>query len=148
MSETTQIGLSTADYFFDLPQELINRQPFPGPGLAIRTIGEITKEKLNILREADLIVRDEIEKSGEKSNQYFAVLTDSKSVGVVGDFRVYDYVLAVRAVTTNDFMTCEYTRLSFDLLTKISKRITNEIKGISRVVYDITSKPPATIEWE
>lgn len=132
----------------DLPPELINRQPFPGPGLAIRTIGEITKEKLSILREADFIVRDEIEKSGEKSNQYFAVLTDSKSVGVVGDFRVYDYVLAVRAVTTNDFMTCEYTRLSFDLLTKISKRITNEIKGISRVVYDITSKPPATIEWE
>lgn len=131
-----------------LPDALVNRQPFPGPGLAIRIIGEITEEKLDILRDADLIVREEINRSSTKTDQYFAVLTDTKSVGVMGDFRTYEYMLAVRAVTTNDFMTCEYARLPYRLLTRISSRITNEVKGINRVVYDVTSKPPATIEWE
>ena len=131
-----------------LPDEMVNRQPFPGPGLAIRIIGEITREKIDILQRADVIVREEIEKSGEKADQFFAVLTSSRSVGVVGDFRTYGYVLAIRAVVTNDFMTCEYAKLSYDLLSRISQRITNEVKEVGRVVYDITSKPPATIEWE
>ncbi len=131
-----------------LPGRLVNRQPFPGPGLAVRIIGEVTEEKLNILREADYIVREEIENSHEKVDQYFAVLTDTKSVGVKGDFRTYEYVLAVRAVCTANFMTCEYAQLPHSLLSRISSRITNEVSGINRVVYDITSKPPATIEWE
>ncbi len=131
-----------------LPDSLVNRQPFPGPGLAIRIIGEITREKLDLLRRADAIMRAEIIASGEKADQYFAVLTDTRSVGVMGDFRTYDYTLALRAVTTNDFMTCEYARLPYELLTRISSRITSEVRGINRVVYDITSKPPATIEWE
>ena len=133
-----------------IPCELVWRQPFPGPGLAVRVIGEITKEKLDILREADAIFRDEISKSGlEKSaSQYFAVLTDSKTVGVMGDARTYGYTVALRAVSTDDFMTAEWTRLPYEVLEKSSSRITNEVKGISRVVYDITSKPPATVEWE
>lgn len=133
-----------------IPYELVWRQPFPGPGLAVRVIGEITKEKLDILREADAIFRDEISKAGlEKSaSQYFAVLTDSKTVGVMGDARTYGYTVALRAVTTDDFMTAEWTRLPYEVLEKSSNRITNEVKGISRVVYDITSKPPATVEWE
>ena len=131
-----------------LPDYLVNRQPFPGPGLAIRTIGEITKEKLDILRDADAIVREEIGASGVKSDQYFAVITDTKSVGVIGDYRNYGYVVVIRAVSTSDFMTAEYTRLPYDLLTKIASRIVNEVKGISRVCYDVTGKPPATIEWE
>ncbi len=131
-----------------LPDYLVNRQPFPGPGLAIRVIGELTKDKLDILRDADSILREEIIKSGEKASQYFAVLTNVRSVGVMGDERTYDYTVALRAVVTNDFMTCEYAPLSHELLSKISVRITNEIKGINRVVYDITGKPPATIEWE
>jgi len=131
-----------------LPEELVGRQPFPGPGLAIRIIGEVTEEKLEILRDADFIVREEIGKSRVRADQYFAVMTDTRSVGVQGDFRTYDNTLAVRAVVTNDFMTCEYARLPHRLLSKISSRITNEVKGINRVVYDITSKPPATIEWE
>lgn len=131
-----------------LPDEMVNRQPFPGPGLAIRIIGEITRDKIDILQRADVIVREEIEKSGEKADQFFAVLTSSRSVGVVGDFRTYGYVLAIRAVVTNDFMTCEYAKLSYDLLSRLSQRITNEVKEVGRVVYDITSKPPATIEWE
>ncbi len=131
-----------------LPKELVYRQPFPGPGLAIRIIGEVTEEKLNILREADYIVREEIGKSRVKVDQYFAVLTDTMSVGVMGDFRTYERLLAVRAVRTNDFMTCEYARLPYTLLSRISSRITNEVDGINRVVYDITAKPPATIEWE
>jgi len=126
----------------------VNRQPFPGPGLAIRVIGEITKEKLDLLREVDAIFREEIENSGVKANQYFAVLTNLRSVGVVGDFRTYDYTVALRAVTTSDFMTAEYTKIPHKLLDKISVRITNEVRGINRVVYDITGKPPATIEWE
>ena len=132
-----------------LPDSLVNRQPFPGPGLSIRMIGEITEAKLDILRDADYIVREEIGKcKSAHPDQYFCVLTDSRSVGVVGDFRTYNYTLAIRAVQTSDFMTCEYSRLPYRLLTKMSTRITNEVKGVGRVVYDITSKPPATIEWE
>lgn len=131
-----------------LPKSLVMRQPFPGPGLAIRVIGEVTREKLDILREADAIFRQELGRSRVKADQYFAVLTDSRSVGVMGDFRTYDYVLALRAVRTSDFMTCEYARLPYTLLTRVSSRITGEVKGVNRVVYDVTSKPPATIEWE
>ena len=131
-----------------LPDYLVNRQPFPGPGLAIRTIGEITEEKLDMLRNADAIMREEIAKAGVKADQYFAVITDTKSVGVIGDYRNYGYVIVLRAVTTSDFMTAEYTRIPYDVLGKISSRIVNEVKGISRVCYDITGKPPATIEWE
>ena len=131
-----------------LPDYLVNRQPFPGPGLAIRTIGEITEEKLDMLRDADAIMREEIAKAGVKADQYFAVITDTKSVGVIGDYRNYGYVIVLRAVTTSDFMTAEYTRVPYDVLSKISSRIVNEVKGVSRVCYDITGKPPATIEWE
>lgn len=133
-----------------IPYNLVWRQPFPGPGLAVRAIGEITKEKLDLLREADAIFREEIAKASlEKiTNQYFAVLTDLRSVGVMGDARTYGYTVALRAVTTDDFMTAEWTRLPYEVLEKASNRITNEIAGISRVVYDITSKPPATVEWE
>ena len=133
-----------------IPYELVWRQPFPGPGLAVRIIGDITKDKLDLLREADAIFREEIANAGLESttNQYFAVLTDLRSVGVMGDARTYGYTVALRAVTTDDFMTAEWTRLPFDLLEKASSRITNEVQGISRVVYDITSKPPATVEWE
>jgi GMP synthase (glutamine-hydrolysing) len=133
-----------------IPHELVWRQPFPGPGLAVRVIGEITKEKLKLLREADAIFREEIANAGLESstNQYFAVLTDLKSVGVMGDARTYGYTVALRAVSTDDFMTAEWTRLPYDTLERASNRITNEIKGITRVVYDITSKPPATVEWE
>ena len=133
-----------------IPHELVWRQPFPGPGLAVRVIGEITKEKLELLREADAIFREEIANAGleNSTNQYFAVLTDLRSVGVIGDARTYGYTVALRAVTTDDFMTAEWTRLPYEVLEKASSRITNEIKGITRVVYDITSKPPATVEWE
>ena len=131
-----------------LPPELVNRQPFPGPGLAIRIIGEITEEKLAILREADAIFREELEKSKCKASQYFAVLTNVRSVGVMGDFRTYDYAVALRAVITGDFMTAEYAPLPHSLLSKISSRIANEVNGVSRVCYDITGKPPSTIEWE
>ena len=133
-----------------IPNELVWRQPFPGPGLAVRVIGEITKEKLDTLREADAIFREEIAKAKleECTNQYFAVLTDLRSVGVMGDARTYGYTVALRAVTTDDFMTAEWTRLPYEVLETASNRITNEVSGISRVVYDITSKPPATVEWE
>ncbi len=131
-----------------LPKELVCRQPFPGPGLAVRVIGEITKEKLDILREADAIFREELEKSHIKADQYFAVLTDTKSVGVVGDFRAYGLVVALRSVETTDFMTCEYTPIPHKVLGRTANRIVNNIREVSRVVYDITSKPPATIEWE
>lgn len=141
--EVRQLGL-----LLGLPKKLVFRQPFPGPGLGIRIIGEITKEKLDILRDADAILRYEIERSRCKADQYFCVLTNTRSVGVMGDERTYDYTLALRAVRTNDFMTCEYARLPHALLGRISSRITNEVKGINRVVYDITAKPPATIEWE
>ena len=132
----------------NLPDFLVDRQPFPGPGLAIRVIGDLTREKLDILRDADAIVREEIGNSGSEASQYFAVLTNSRSVGVMGDGRTYDYTVAVRTVVTGDFMTAEYARLPHELLSKISRRITNEVDGINRVVYDITDKPPATIEWE
>ena len=131
-----------------LPASLVNRQPFPGPGLAIRIIGEVTREKLDTLREADAIFREEIKKTRVKADQYFAVLTNVRSVGVMGDFRTYDYALALRAVRTTDFMTCEYAPISHKILGKISARIVNEVNMVSRVVYDITGKPPATIEWE
>lgn len=133
-----------------LPRALVWRQPFPGPGLGVRVIGEITEEKLATLREADAIFREELETADlpEQANQYFAALTDTKSVGVMGDARAYGYVLALRAVSTDDFMTATWTRLPFALLERVSSRITNEVPGITRVVYDITSKPPATVEFE
>ena len=131
-----------------LPSALVNRQPFPGPGLAIRVIGELTKEKLDILRDADLIFRSELEQARFPAQQYFAILTGLRSVGVMGDGRTYDYTIALRAVNTTDFMTAEYAHIPHELLSKISARITNEVSGVNRVVYDITSKPPATIEWE
>ena len=133
-----------------LPDYLVMRQPFPGPGLAIRVIGDITKEKLDILRDADFIFREEIAKAHLEGtmNQYFAVLTNMRSVGVMGDGRTYDYTLALRSVTTTDFMTADWSRIPYEVLDKVSVRIVNEVKGINRIVYDITSKPPATIEWE
>ncbi len=133
-----------------LPEYLVMRQPFPGPGLAIRIIGDVTKEKADLLRDADAIYREEIAKAGwdTQISQYFAVLTDTRSVGVMGDSRTYDYLLALRGVVTSDFMTADWARIPYELLDKISVRIVNEVKGINRIVYDITSKPPATIEWE
>ena len=133
-----------------LPEYLVSRQPFPGPGLAIRIIGDITKEKADTLRQADFIFRDEIAKAGQDKclSQYFAVLTNTRSVGVMGDGRTYDHTLALRAVVTDDFMTAEWARVPYDVLDRISVRIVNEVKGINRIVYDITSKPPATVEWE
>ena len=133
-----------------IPHELVWRQPFPGPGLAVRCIGELTREKLDILREADAVFREEIASAGleREVSQYFAVLTDLRSVGVMGDARTYGRTIVLRAVTTDDFMTAEWTRIPFDVLQRASSRITNEVRGVSRVVYDITSKPPATVEWE
>jgi GMP synthase (glutamine-hydrolysing) len=131
-----------------LPAALFERQPFPGPGLAVRVIGEVTKEKLDLLRQADYIVRQEIGRLRKKPQQYFAIITDVRSVGVKNDCRTYDYVVAVRSINTTDFMTAEYTPLSHKILNKIAMRITGEIEQISRVVYDITAKPPSTIEWE
>ena len=142
--EVRQLGreLGLADY-------LVDRQPFPGPGLGIRVIGELTKEKLDILRDADFIFREELEKAKvEGLNQYFAVLTNNRTVGVMGDFRTYDFTLALRAVSTTDFMTADWTRIPYEILDKVSVRIVNEVEHINRIVYDITSKPPATIEWE
>ena len=133
-----------------LPEYLVSRQPFPGPGLAIRIIGDITKEKADTLRLADFIFREELARAGEDQclSQYFAVLTNTRSVGVMGDGRTYDYTLALRAVTSDDFMTADWARIPYDVLDRISVRIVNEVQGINRIVYDITSKPPATIEWE
>ena len=133
-----------------LPEYLVMRQPFPGPGLALRVIGDITKDKLDLLREADFIFRDEVAKAGfdRSMNQYFAVLTNMRSVGVMGDGRTYDYTLALRGVTTSDFMTADWARIPYEILDRVSTRIVNEVRGINRIVYDITSKPPATIEWE
>ncbi|WBW50466.1 glutamine-hydrolyzing GMP synthase [Peptoniphilus equinus] len=133
-----------------LKDYLVNRQPFPGPGLGIRVIGEVTKDKLDILRDADAIFREEIANAGldQDINQYFAVLTNNRTVGVMGDFRTYDYTLALRAVKTSDFMTADWSRIPYDVLDTVSTRIVNEVDHINRIVYDITSKPPATIEWE
>lgn len=132
-----------------LSDVLVDRQPFPGPGLGIRVIGEVTEEKLEILRDADYIFRQELEKNKvENLSQYFAVLTENRTVGVMGDFRTYDYTLALRAVHTTDFMTAEWVRIPYEVLDKVSVRIINEVDHINRIVYDVTSKPPATIEWE
>ena len=133
-----------------IPSELVWRQPFPGPGLAIRILGEITQQKLDLLREADAVFREEISRAGlaQDVDQYFAVLTDSRSVGVMGDARTYGVTVVLRAVTTDDFMTADWARLPYEVLDKASRRITNEVSGVSRVVFDITSKPPATVEWE
>lgn len=141
--EVRRLGLEVG-----LPPSLVYRQPFPGPGLAVRIIGDITQDKIDILQDADYIFREELEKTEHNSGQYFAVLTNMRSVGVMGDERTYDYTLALRAVTTSDFMTAEWTKIPYDVLEIVSSRIVNEVKGINRIVYDITSKPPATIEWE
>ena len=134
----------------ELPEYLVTRQPFPGPGLGIRIIGEVTKEKCDILREADAIFREEIAKAGwnTRISQYFAVLTNCRSVGVMGDGRTYDYTCALRAVATDDFMTADWVRIPYEVLDRVSVRIVNEVRGINRIAYDITSKPPATVEWE
>ena len=133
-----------------LPDSVVQRQPFPGPGLAIRIMGEVTREKLETLRDADLIFREEIAKAGLSGSvwQYFAVITNSKTVGVQGDFRTYENVIALRAVTSVDAMTADWARIPYDVLETVSNRITNEVPHANRIVYDITSKPPATIEWE
>ncbi len=133
-----------------LPDYLVWRQPFPGPGLGVRVIGEITKERLDTLREADAIFREEIAAANlnRKISQYFAVITDMKSVGVRNEARVYEYTIALRAVKTNDFMAADWVEIPYEVLKKVSSRITSEVTGVNRVVYDITAKPPATIEWE
>lgn len=133
-----------------IPGYLVYRQPFPGPGLGVRIIGEVTAEKVRIVQEADFIYREEIAKAGcdKGLGQYFAALTNMRSVGVMGDFRTYDYAVALRAVNTSDFMTAECAQIPFEVLQKVMNRIINEVKGVNRVVYDLTSKPPGTIEWE
>ena len=133
-----------------LPEEIVRRHPFPGPGLAIRIIGEVTSERLNILRDADFVVRDEIAKQGMYHDfwQAFAVLLPVRSVGVMGDQRTYAHPIVLRLITSEDGMTADWAKVPYDLLEIISNRIVNEVKGVNRVVYDITSKPPGTIEWE
>ena len=143
--EVRRLGLELG-----LPEDMVWRQPFPGPGLAVRIIGDITREKIAILKEADAIFREEVAKAGlsRDINQYFAVLTNMRSVGVMGDGRTYDYTVALRAVNTVDFMTVDWSRIPYDVLARTSARIVNEVPSVNRVVYDITTKPPATIEWE
>lgn len=133
-----------------IPEYLVYRQPFPGPGLGVRIIGEVTAEKVKMVQEADAIFREEIARAGldRRIGQYFAALTDMRSVGVMGDFRTYDYAVALRAVTTSDFMTAEPARLPWELLEKVTTRIVNEVEHVNRVLYDCTGKPPATIEFE
>ena len=133
-----------------LPEYLVYRQPFPGPGLGVRIVGEVTAEKVRIVQEADAIYREEIEKAGLSRNigQYFAALSNLRSVGVMGDFRTYDYAVVLRAVNTSDFMTAECTNIPFETLQKAMNRVINEVKGVNRVMYDLTSKPPGTVELE
>lgn len=133
-----------------LPKELVWRQPFPGPGLGVRIIGEVTAEKIGILQNADFILRDEMAKNGyeKQLSQFFCVLPGVSTVGVMGDHRTYDHLVAIRAVTTDDFMTADFARIPYEILEKVSSRITGEVKHVNRVVYDITTKPPATVEWE
>ena len=143
--EVRQVGLELG-----LPEEMVYRQPFPGPGLAIRIIGEVTLERCDMLRACDWIVIDEIKAAGlyQQIWQSFAVLTDNRTVGVMGDYRTYGYVCAIRAVSSEDAMTADWVRLPYEVLARMSNRIVNEVPGVTRVVYDITSKPPGTIEWE
>ena len=143
--EVRRLGLELG-----LPEDIVWRHPFPGPGLAVRCLGEVTQERLDVLREADAIVVDEIKAAGlyRETSQAFAVLLPVQSVGVMGDARTYEDAVVVRCVNTDDFMTADWSRLPYDVLARISTRIINEVKGVNRVVYDISSKPPATIEWE
>ena len=143
--EVRQVGLELG-----LPEEMVYRQPFPGPGLAIRIIGEVTLERCDMLRACDWIVIDEIKAAGlyQQIWQSFAVLTDNRTVGVMGDYRTYGFVCAIRAVSSEDAMTADWVRLPYEVLARMSNRIVNEVPGVTRVVYDITSKPPGTIEWE
>jgi len=143
--EVRKLGLELG-----LPEHLIWRHPFPGPGLAVRCLGEVTKEKLDVLREADQIVVNEIKAAGlyRETSQTFVVLLPVQSVGVMGDARTYENAVAIRSVNTDDFMTADWSRLPYDLLARMSTRIINEVRGVNRVCYDISSKPPATIEWE
>ena len=133
-----------------IPEYLVFRQPFPGPGLGIRIVGEVTEEKVQMVQEADAIWREELEKAGvgKKLGQYFAALTNMRSVGVMGDERTYDYAVALRAVTTTDFMTAEFAEIPWEIIGKVSSRIVNEVKHVNRVMYDCTGKPPATVEFE
>ena len=133
-----------------IPHDLVWRQPFPGPGLGVRILGEITEDKIKVLQEADAVFRDEIRKSGieDQLKQFFAVLPDVRTVGVMGDHRTYDHLIAIRAITTDDFMTADWARIPYDVLARVSNRLTNEVDHVNRVVYDITSKPPGTVEWE
>ena len=143
--EVRKVGLELG-----IPEYLVFRQPFPGPGLGIRIIGEVTPEKVRIVQDADAIYREEIAKAGldRSIGQYFAALTNMRSVGVMGDERTYDYAIALRAVNTIDFMTAEAANIPFDVLSTVMSRIINEVRGVNRVMYDITSKPPGTIEFE
>ena len=133
-----------------IPEYLVYRQPFPGPGLGVRIVGEVTAEKVKIVQDADAIYREEIAKAGidKELGQYFAALTNMRSVGVMGDERTYDYAVALRAVTTSDFMTAEAADIPFEVLQRVMTRVINEVKGVNRVMYDLTSKPPGTIELE